>query len=165
MRSLTSLDTPELYEVTQITRTAICNIQWPDYENCVEVTFGIPLQYEEEDEEKEPRLSTKELDDMWTTYIIKDDFADRLRSFGITAYGDTDSIQNEKRHLDLYPAPHQTLPPLYSENDYKWVDDKYDDSTRVDMGGFANKSYVRDDLFDFESDEDVITPRDRYLLR
>lgn len=45
-------------------------------------------------------------------------------------YGDTDSIQNEKRHLDLYPTPHQTLPPLYSENDYKWADDKYDDSTR-----------------------------------
>ncbi|XP_022837271.1 uncharacterized protein LOC111364594 isoform X1 [Spodoptera litura] len=194
------------YEVTQITRTAICNIQWPDYENCVEVIFGVPLQYDGEDEESEPRLSTKELDDMWTTYIIKDDFADRLRSFGITeyaipddqtvlmvwlviaagviismamlafalwrfscfedytrmkVYGDTDSIQNEKRHLDLYPTPHQTLPPLYSENDYKWADDKYDDSTRVDMGGFANKSYIRDELYDFDSDEDVITPRDR----
>ncbi|XP_035454563.2 uncharacterized protein LOC118279136 isoform X1 [Spodoptera frugiperda] len=194
------------YEVTQITRAAICNIQWPDYESCVEVTFGVPLQYDDEVEGSEPRLSTKELDDMWTTYIIKDNFAERLRSFGITeyaipddqtvlmvwlviaagviismamlafalwrfscfedytrmkVYGDTDSVQNEKRHLDLYPTPHQTLPPLYSETDYKWADDKYDDSTRVDMGGFSNNSYVRDDLYEYDSDEDVITPRDR----
>ncbi|KAF9790117.1 hypothetical protein SFRURICE_005966 [Spodoptera frugiperda] len=194
------------YEVTQITRAAICNIQWPDYESCVEVTFGVPLQYDDEVEGSEARLSTKELDDMWTTYIIKDNFAERLRSFGITeyaipddqtvlmvwlviaagviismamlafalwrfscfedytrmkVYGDTDSVQNEKRHLDLYPTPHQTLPPLYSETDYKWADDKYDDSTRVDMGGFSNNSYVRDDLYEYDSDEDVITPRDR----
>ncbi|XP_047036522.1 midasin-like [Helicoverpa zea] len=193
------------YEVTQITRTGVCNIQWPEYENCVEVTFGVPLHYDEESESG-PRLNAKELDDMWTTYVIKEQFSERLRSLGITEYaipddrsvllvwlviavgvlismamlavalwrfncfedysrmkpyGDTDSIQNEKRHLDLYPTPHQTLPPLYAENDYKWADDKYDDSTRVDMGGFANKSYIRDELYDLDSDEDVITPRDR----
>uniref|UniRef100_A0A2A4JZD4 Uncharacterized protein n=1 Tax=Heliothis virescens TaxID=7102 RepID=A0A2A4JZD4_HELVI len=193
------------YEVTQITRVGVCNIQWPEYENCVEVTFGVPLHYDEE-VESGPRLNAEELDDMWTTYVIKDQFAERLRSLGITEYAipddrsvllvwlviavgvlismamlavalwrfncfedysrmkpysDTDSLQNEKRHLDLYPTPHQTLPPLYAENDYKWADDKYDDSTRVDMGGFANKSYIRDELFDLDSDEDVITSRDR----
>ncbi|XP_075986292.1 uncharacterized protein LOC142983257 isoform X2 [Anticarsia gemmatalis] len=77
------------------------------------------------------------------------------------AFNDGDSVQNEKRKLDLYPTPHQSLPPLYSDNDYKWADDKYDDSTRVDLGGFANKSYVRDDLFEFDSDEDVMPARDR----
>ena len=42
---------------------------------------------------------------------------------------DTDSV-NEKRNLDLYPTPHQTLPPLYTETDYKWADAKYDESTK-----------------------------------
>ncbi|KAJ8708507.1 hypothetical protein PYW07_010632 [Mythimna separata] len=193
------------WEVTQITRTAVCNIQWPEYENCVEVTFGVPLHYEEEPEE--PRLNAQDLNDMWTTYIVHEEFSARLRSLGITeyaipndrtvlmvwlvitagvlismamlafalwrfscfedytrmqVYGDTDSVQSEKRNLDLYPTPHQTLPPLYSENDYKWADDKYDDSTRVDMGGFANRSYIRDEIYDLDSDEDVITPRDSF---
>ncbi|KAJ8708860.1 hypothetical protein PYW08_010242 [Mythimna loreyi] len=193
------------WEVTQITRTAVCNIQWPEYENCVEVTFGVPLHYEEQPEE--PRLHAQDLNDMWTGYIVKEEFSERLRSLGITeyaipndrtvlmvwlvitagvlismamlafalwrfscfedytrmqVYGDTDSVQSEKRNLDLYPTPHQTLPPLYSENDYKWADDKYDDSTRVDMGGFSNRSYIRDELYDLDSDEDVISPRDRY---
>lgn len=85
-------------------------------------------------------------------------FADYTR---MNSFSDSDSIQNEKRNLDLYPTPHQTLPPLYTESDYKWADEKYDDSTRVDLGGYANKSYIRDDLFDLESDEDVIVPHDR----
>ncbi|XP_026735817.1 aspartic and glutamic acid-rich protein-like isoform X2 [Trichoplusia ni] len=193
-------------EVTQITRTAVCNIHWPNYETCVEVVFGVPLQYEG-DEEAEPRLTAEDLDTMWTTYIAQEKYSSRLRALGITeyaipndrtvlmvwlviasgvvlsmamlafalwrfscfedytrmrAFSDTDSLKNEKRTLDLYPTPHQTLPPLYTENDYKWADHKYDDSTRVDLGGFSNKSYVRDDLFDLDSDEDAITTRDRY---
>ncbi|CAH0598159.1 unnamed protein product [Chrysodeixis includens] len=195
-------------EVTQITKTAVCNIHWPNYESCVEVTFGVPLQYD--GEEVASRLTAEDLDTMWTTYIVQEKYSSRLRAMGVSeyaipndrtvmmvwlviaagvvlsmamlafalwrfscfedytrmrAFSDTDSIRNEKRTLDLYPTPHQTLPPLYSENDYKWADDKYDDSTRVDLGGFANKSYVRDDLFDIDSDDDAITSRDRSAVR
>ncbi|XP_073961085.1 uncharacterized protein isoform X2 [Choristoneura fumiferana] len=75
------------------------------------------------------------------------------------AFSDVDSI-NEKRGLDLYPTPHQTLPPLYSESEYKW--DQQDDSARVDMGGYANRSYTRTDIYELDSDEDIVVPRDRY---
>lgn len=76
------------------------------------------------------------------------------------AYSDTESIVTEKRNLDLYPTPHQTLPPLYAESlahEYKWPED----DTRVDMGGFPNNSYTRENMYDFDSDEDVIATRDR----
>ncbi|CAK1589432.1 unnamed protein product [Parnassius mnemosyne] len=200
-------------EVTQIVSRALCFHNWPKFENCVEVKFGVALEY---DGDQDPRLDVDDLNSMWVTYFDQDPFASRLRRLGITEYqapndkdvmmvwlviaagvvismamlafalwrfscfenytrmppfSDTDSLQ-EKRNLDLYPTPHQMLPPLYSENEYKWVDAKYDDSTRVDMGGFANKNYVRDDLYDMDSDEDVvaaresnksITPRDIYV--
>ncbi|CAG5006685.1 unnamed protein product [Parnassius apollo] len=190
-------------EVTQIVSRALCYHNWPKFENCVEVKFGVPLEY---DGDQEPRLDVDDLNSMWVKYFDQDPFASRLRRLGITEYqapndtdvlmvwlviaagvlismasmafalwrfscfenytrmpsfSDTDSLQ-EKRNLDLYPTPHQMLPPLYSENEYKWVDAKHDDSTRVDMGGFANKNYVRDDLYDFDSDEDVVAARDRY---
>ncbi|XP_072946292.1 uncharacterized protein [Epargyreus clarus] len=79
------------------------------------------------------------------------------------AFSDTESV-NEKKTLDLYPTPHQTLPPLYAEAEYKWGDAKYDEATRVDMGGFTNRSYARTEDYDFESDEEVGVPaRDRLI--
>ncbi|XP_063370700.1 uncharacterized protein LOC134659013 isoform X2 [Cydia amplana] len=68
------------------------------------------------------------------------------------AHSDTDSLY-EKRSSGLYPTPHQMLPPLYAEKDY--------DPTRVDMGGYSNRSYARTDMYDLDSDEDAM-PRDRY---
>ncbi|XP_061705037.1 uncharacterized protein LOC133516236 isoform X2 [Cydia pomonella] len=68
------------------------------------------------------------------------------------AHSDTDSLY-EKRSSGLYPTPHQMLPPLYAEKDY--------DATRVDMGGYTNRSYARTDMYDLDSDEDAM-PRDRY---
>ncbi|CAB3225691.1 unnamed protein product [Arctia plantaginis] len=187
-----------------ITRTALCNIRWPNHETCVRVRFAVPLPHTTED--TGPRLNATELDTMWRTYSVQEPFATTLSDLRITEYvvpddssiltvwlviafgvviamcllavalwrfscfvdytrmksfSDSDSIQNEKRNLDLFPTPHQTLPPLYTESDYKWADEKYEDSTRVDLGGYANKSYIRDDLFDLDSDEDVIVPHDR----
>ncbi|KAM3957227.1 uncharacterized protein ACR2FA_008786 isoform 2-T2 [Aphomia sociella] len=187
--------------VTQITRTYVCNINWPGFENCVEVKFSIPLVY---DDDKDHRLNENDLNAMWYTYVTRDPFATRLRTLGISefstpndgtilmlwlilvagvfifmimlaftlwkyscfenytrmqSYSDTDSIHNEKRHLDMYPTPHQTLPPLFTESNYKWHDSNFEDTTRVDMGGFANRSYVRDEPSD-ESDEDVHVTRD-----
>ncbi|XP_049880975.1 otolith matrix protein OMM-64-like isoform X2 [Pectinophora gossypiella] len=191
-------------EVAQITSIRHCNINWVNFEGCVDVTFGIPLVYEDQESS---RLNEEDLAAMWETYVDQDPFAQRLSSLGISvfpvpndgqvlmawmvlgvgviisaamlafalwryscfdsytrmkSFSDTDSIRDEKRDLDLYPTPHQTLPPLYADNDYKWADAKYEDSTRVDMGGFTNTSYVRDELFDIDSDEDVVTPRDGY---
>ncbi|KAJ0171652.1 hypothetical protein K1T71_012415 [Dendrolimus kikuchii] len=191
-------------EVTKIVKTAVCNIRWPNYEHCVEVTFSIPLRYE--NETAELRLNSTELQDMWQRFSHTKPFAMKLFDLGIIeftvpdsrsamtawtviafgvlisvamlaialwrfscfedytrmrAFNDTDSLKNEKRNLDLYPTPHQTLPPLYAESEYKWHDDKYDGSTRVDLGGYANRSYVRDEMYGFDSDEDVIPTRER----
>lgn len=44
-------------------------------------------------------------------------------------HSDRDSVYS-KQGLDLYPTPHQTLPPLFAENEYKWDDAKFEDSTR-----------------------------------
>ncbi|XP_068624036.1 interaptin-like [Battus philenor] len=200
-------------EVAQIVSTALCFHNWPKFESCVEIKFGIPLEYEGD---HEPRLNAEDLSAMWDQYFGLDPFAARLRRLGITEYqvpndngvltvwlviaagviisvamlafalwrfscfedysrmppyGDTDSIP-EKRNFDLYPTPHQTLPPLYAEHEYKWSDGKYEDSTRVDIGGYANKNYLRDDLYDLDSDDDIaaaresnkrITPSDIYV--
>ncbi|XP_037967043.2 probable serine/threonine-protein kinase kinX [Plutella xylostella] len=72
------------------------------------------------------------------------------------AYSDTDSVFSEKRALDLYPTPHQAIPPLY-DPDYPT---KQSDTTRVDLGGLANKSYTRD-MFELDSDEEMTGPEDR----
>ncbi|XP_063834086.1 protein PFC0760c-like isoform X1 [Ostrinia nubilalis] len=187
-------------DVTQITNIGVCNLNWPNAARCSEVTFGVPLVYEDD---RESRLTQAELRAMWYLYSTQDPFALRLSAMGmeeflppndsgvLTAwlvagfgllvcvvvlalalwryscfenydrmptYSDRDSVYSEKQGLDLYPTPHQTLPPLFAENEYKWDDGKFEDSTRVDMGGFTNKSYNRDELFDIESDEDVIAP-------
>ncbi|XP_013194779.1 probable serine/threonine-protein kinase kinX isoform X2 [Amyelois transitella] len=187
--------------VTQITRTYVCNVNWPEFDSCVQVTFGIPLIYPDD----ESKLTESELIDMWTTYFIRDPFAGRLARMGISVYwppkesyiltiwvvvgvgvlvaaamlsfalwryscvdnytrmdelGDTDSIHDKKRGLDMYPTPHQTLPPLFTENDYKWADRTFDDDTRVDMGGFTNNTFKRDEMSS-ESEDDA-PPRDRY---
>ncbi|XP_050356476.1 uncharacterized protein LOC126777504 isoform X2 [Nymphalis io] len=196
-------------ETTQITSKALCFHNWPKFELCTEVRFGVPIVYdvndvEDEDEEREPRLNEEDLRSMWETYSQRDPFAVRLRVLGITEYqvpndrgtlivwlviaggvvismamlafalwrfscfadytrmpsfSDTDSVK-EKRNLDLYPTPHQTLPPLYSETDYKWADAKYDDSTK-DVGGYSNGSYMHNDIYDIDSDEDAMKPSDR----
>ncbi|KAG6451719.1 hypothetical protein O3G_MSEX007322 [Manduca sexta] len=184
-------------EITQITNHGLCNIHWPGHEQCVTVTFGVPLTYEEG---MNYRLNETDLQKMWK-YIEKEDFSKRMELLGIEefivpddqsvlmmwlligagvvvsmamlafalwrfscfddytrmqAFSDTDSIKAQKRDLDLYPTPHQTLPPLYSENDYKWPDlNKFDDDARVDIGGFANRSYIRDDLYDLDYEEEV----------
>nr|XP_026498116.1 uncharacterized protein LOC113402158 isoform X1 [Vanessa tameamea] len=195
-------------ETTQITSKALCFHNWPKFELCTEVSFGVPIVYDDvddEDEEIEARLNEEDLRSMWETYSQRDPFAVRLRVLGITEYqvpndrdtlivwlviaggvvismamlafalwryscfaqytrmpsfSDTDSVK-EKRNLDLYPTPHQTLPPLYSETDYKWADAKYDDTTKVDVGGYSNRSYTHNDIYDIDSDEDAMTPRDR----
>ncbi|CAH0715146.1 unnamed protein product, partial [Brenthis ino] len=189
-------------EMTQITSKALCYHNWPKFERCAEVRFGIPLVYENVTEEEEARLNENDLREMWDFYSKRDPFVVRLRMLGITEYqvpnergvltvwlviaggvvismsmlafalwrfscfatytrmpsfNDTDSL-HEKRKLDLYPTPHQTLPPLYSETDYKWADSKYDDSTK---GGYSNKSYMHNDLFNIDSDEEVLPARDR----
>ncbi|XP_059056070.1 putative uncharacterized protein DDB_G0287457 [Achroia grisella] len=186
--------------VTQITHSYICNIQWPGYENCVQVEYAVPLVYEDE---REHRLNATDLSDMWLTYSTKDPFHTRLQSLGLSefttpndgtvllmwlvfsgtilitvmmlafalwkfscfdsytrmqTFSDTDSLHNEKRNLDMYPTPHQTLPPLFSESNYKWHDNNYEDTARVDMGGFTNANYVRDDLS--ESDEEIVVSRE-----
>ncbi|KAJ2944897.1 hypothetical protein O0L34_g1789 [Tuta absoluta] len=194
-------------ETAQITSVSSCKASWPNFENCVAVTFGVPLVYEEEDDERtSSRLNETDLSDMWKTSVDRDPFAARLRAIGISEFGapddnhvmliwmvlavgivisatlvaftlwryscfedytrmksysDTDSVFDQKRGLDLYPTPHQTLPPLYAEQDYKWADAS-EDSTRVDMGGFANRSFTRDELVDIYSDEDAAVKRDRF---
>ncbi|XP_052742620.1 uncharacterized protein LOC112054780 isoform X2 [Bicyclus anynana] len=197
-------------ETTQITSRALCFHNWPKFEQCAEVRFGVALVYEDnqdsESEEREPRLNAADLTNMWEMYSQRNPYAEILRSLGITeyqvpndrgiltvwlviaggvvismamlafalwrfncfdnytrmpAFSDTDSVK-EKRNLDLYPTPHQTLPPLYSETDYKWADAKYDDSTKVDVGGYTNKSYMREDPYDLDSDEDIVPVSARY---
>ncbi|XP_032522005.2 uncharacterized protein LOC116773627 isoform X2 [Danaus plexippus] len=180
-------------EITQITRKAFCYHKWPKFELCTEVSFGVPLVYDEArrenmTEEERNRFSEHDLTDMWTSYSQRDPFAARLRNLGIAeyqipddkgvlalwlvvaagvvisaallalalwrfscfedytrmpVYGDTDSL-NEKRTLDLYPTPHQTLPPLF-ETDYKWSEDFH--GNKVDAG-FANSSFLSDGVFD-----------------
>ncbi|XP_053620482.1 protein PFC0760c-like isoform X2 [Plodia interpunctella] len=184
----------ETVVVAQITRTYVCNINWPDFDSCVSVTFGIPLVYEEDTN----RLTERELIEMWENFSGRDPFAARLTSMGISDYtpprdsyiltlwvvigtavfiaaavlsfvlwryscvenytrmvdyNDTDSFQEKKRALDMYPTPHQTLPPLYSESDYKWADRTFDDDTKVDMGGFTNNTFTRDEMSDESEDE------------
>ncbi|CAG4972367.1 unnamed protein product [Colias eurytheme] len=184
-------------EITQIKKTGICYQNWPGSEQCVEVTFAVPLQYVADDEEDlETRLTEQDLQDMWEMYSRIDPFAVRLEQLGVVeftypnersvvtvwlvlaagvvismamlafalwrfscfeeytkmpSYSDTDSL-NDKRVLDLYPTPHQTLPPLYTE-DFNWADDKYDITKDH---GYSNNSYLRDDMFDIDSDEDTL---------
>ncbi|KAL0810685.1 hypothetical protein ABMA28_010014 [Loxostege sticticalis] len=193
-------------QVTQITNVAVCNLNWPNSDMCSEVSFGVPLVYDDDDDEnRKPRLNEGELRAMWYLWSAQDPFASRLRELGMEEFNspndsgvltvwlvigfgllismamlafalwrfscfenyarmpthsDRDSVYS-KQGLDLYPTPHQTLPPLFAENEYKWDDAKFEDSTRVDLGGFTNKSYARDELFDIDSDEDVITPNKR----
>ncbi|CAG9792292.1 unnamed protein product [Diatraea saccharalis] len=192
--------------VTQITNVGICNINWPNFENCTQVTFAVPLVYEDQDDDDDHRLNTEDLSSMWFGYYSRDPFAARLRRLGITEFvrpndksvlatwlvislgilaitvimgialwrysclgsytrmpepSFRDSIYNEKQGLDLYPTPHQTLPPLY-DSDYKWSDGKYDHSTRVTMDGYSNRNFTRDELSDIETDEEVISTRGRY---
>ncbi|XP_045507213.1 uncharacterized protein LOC123703304 isoform X2 [Colias croceus] len=191
-------------EITQIKKTGICYQNWPGSEQCVEVTFAVPLQYVADDEEDlETRLTEQDLQDMWEMYSRVDPFAVRLEQLGVVeftypnersvvtvwlvlaagvvismamlafalwryscfeeytkmpSYSDTDSL-NDKRVLDLYPTPHQTLPPLYTE-DFNWADDKYDITKDH---GYSNNSYLRDDMFDIDSDEDTLrTQNGRY---
>ncbi|RVE40350.1 hypothetical protein evm_015000, partial [Chilo suppressalis] len=162
-------------EVTQITGVAVCNINWPNFMNCSQVTFAVPLVYEDQADDDDPRLSVAELRTMWDMYYNIDPFAARLRRMGVTEFASPDdsSVQavwmvisvgvvlltailgivlwryscvdtytrmpepsfrdsgyDEKRGLDLYPTPHQTLPPLY-ESDYKWSDGQYDNTARA----------------------------------
>lgn len=194
------------FETTQLTGQSVCNIHWPGFDSCVEVTFGVPLQYKDSEEY---RLNAEDLIAMWSEYTLKEPYASRLKEMGITefsipdddsilmlwlviaagvviavallafvlwrfscfedytrmkTYSDTDSLKSGKRDLDLYPTPHQTLPPLYTENDYKWPDVKYDNTATVNMGGFANRNYLQDDIYDFDSDEEVTNKRDRYCV-
>ncbi|XP_022126954.2 uncharacterized protein LOC111001376 isoform X2 [Pieris rapae] len=72
------------------------------------------------------------------------------------AFSDTDSLRDEKRVLDLYPTPHQTLPPLYSDDNIKWADDVY---SNKDVG-FSNKSYMQD-IYDMDSDDEAFRAPDR----
>ncbi|XP_045518732.1 uncharacterized protein LOC123710692 isoform X2 [Pieris brassicae] len=72
------------------------------------------------------------------------------------AFSDTDSLRDEKRVLDLYPTPHQTLPPLYSDDNIKWADDVY---SNKDVG-FSNKSYMQD-IYDMDSDDEALRAPDR----
>ncbi|XP_045762860.1 uncharacterized protein LOC123865696 isoform X2 [Maniola jurtina] len=193
-------------ELTQIRSRALCFHNWPKFEQCVEVSFGVPLVYEDDDDGREPRLNAADLTSMWETYSQLEPYAERLRSLGITeyqvpndrgiltvwlviaggvvismtmlafalwrfscfedytrmpAFSDTDSIK-EKCNLDLYPTPHQTLPPLYSDTDYKWADQKYDNSTKVDVRGYSNKSYMREGPYDLDSDDDIVPVSARY---
>ncbi|OWR47574.1 hypothetical protein KGM_209318 [Danaus plexippus plexippus] len=201
-------------EITQITRKAFCYHKWPKFELCTEVSFGVPLVYDEArrenmTEEERNRFSEHDLTDMWTSYSQRDPFAARLRNLGIAeyqipddkgvlalwlvvaagvvisaallalalwrfscfedytrmpVYGDTDSL-NEKRTLDLYPTPHQTLPPLF-ETDYKWSEDFH--GNKVDAG-FANSSFLSDGVFDPRAERPAardrnysFSPRDVY---
>lgn len=195
-------------ETTQILSRALCFHNWPKFELCTEVKFGVPIVYEEDEdvvETRPARLNETDLMDMWETMSQRDPFAVRLRMLGITEYqvpndhgvltiwfviaggvvismamlafalwrfscfagyarmpsfSDTDSIK-EKQNLDLYPTPHQTLPPLYSEYDYKWADAPFDSSAKADMGGYSNRSYMHNDFFEIESEEEVMPTRDR----
>ncbi|CAF4956601.1 unnamed protein product [Pieris macdunnoughi] len=72
------------------------------------------------------------------------------------SFSDTDSLRDEKRVLDLYPTPHQTLPPLYSDDNIKWADDVY---SNKDVG-FSNKSYMQD-IYDMDSDDEALRAPDR----
>ncbi|CAG9568454.1 unnamed protein product [Danaus chrysippus] len=180
-------------EITQITRKTFCYHKWPRFELCTEVSFGVPLVYDEVrrenmTEEERNRFSEEDLTDMWSLYSERDPFAARLRRLGIEeyqipddqgvlslwlvvsagvvisaallalglwrfscfedytrmpVYGDTDSL-TEKRTLDLYPTPHQTLPPLF-ETDYKWSEDFT--GHKADLG-FTNHSFLSEGMFD-----------------
>ncbi|CAK1547575.1 unnamed protein product [Leptosia nina] len=187
-------------QVTQILSRALCFHNWPGSDQCTEITFSVPLVYDNED--LETRFTREDLRDMWNSYSGIDPFAVRLERLGIQefnypddestltvwlviaagviismamlafalwrfscfeeytkmpAYSDTDSL-NEKRVLELYPTPHQTLPPLYTEDNVKWADDVYSPKDT----GFANKSYMRD-MYDMDSDDEALpTPNRRY---
>ncbi|XP_038218181.1 uncharacterized protein LOC119836784 isoform X2 [Zerene cesonia] len=191
-------------EITEIRKKGICFHNWPGSEQCAEITFAVPLQYvDDDDDEMETRLTEEDLRDMWEMYSRQDPFAVRLELLGVVeftypndrsvltvwlviaagvvismamlafalwryscfeeytkmpSYSDTDSL-NDKKVLDLYPTPHQTLPPLYTE-DFNWADDKYDITKDH---GYSNSSYLRDDMFDIDSDEDTLrTQNGRY---
>ncbi|XP_026331220.1 uncharacterized protein LOC113238606 isoform X2 [Hyposmocoma kahamanoa] len=73
----------------------------------------------------------------------------------MSPYSDTTSVCNEKQFDDLFPTPHQTLPPLFSDEKYDNFEDKFDDSTRMDMGGFTNRGYMRDNPFDSDDEMDT----------
>lgn len=64
----------------------MCFHNWPKFEKCVEVSFGVPLVYEDDDEKREPRLNAEDLSIMWETYSQNDPYAERLRSLGITVW-------------------------------------------------------------------------------
>ncbi|KAL4709658.1 hypothetical protein ACJJTC_007389 [Scirpophaga incertulas] len=188
------------YEATQITSIGVCNINWPGVHRCAELTFAVPLLYEDTEEEDGNRLSVKELTDMWNTYSVMDPFASRLRLLQVTEFmaprddsvlmvwvlislgvifstvvlaamlwryscfenytrlvsaSETGSEYSRKSAPALYPTPHQALPPLPLHG-Y----DSYDAYDAADyMGGFTNKSFRRDELFDIESDEETIPTR------
>ncbi|XP_050676007.1 uncharacterized protein LOC126972953 isoform X2 [Leptidea sinapis] len=191
----------DTHNVTELRGEALCFHNWPGSENCVEVTFWIPLVYDEEVEE--PRLHSDDLKEMWNTYASQDPFAARLAALGVEeftfpdermvmtawmaiaagvlifmallalalwrfscfqeytmmpSFSDTDSL-NEKRNLDLYPTPHQTLPSLYSEPEVKWPDSKFDAQDGV---GFSNKSYKHDHAYDVDSEDEFRTIDRRY---
>ncbi|CAK1547574.1 unnamed protein product [Leptosia nina] len=186
-------------QVTQILSRALCFHNWPGSDQCTEITFSVPLVYDNED--LETRFTREDLRDMWNSYSGIDPFAVRLERLGIQefnypddestltvwlviaagviismamlafalwrfscfeeytkmpAYSDTDSL-NEKRVLELYPTPHQTLPPLYTEDNVKWADDVYSPKDT----GFANKSYMRD-MYDMDSDDEALPTPNRY---
>ncbi|GBP03568.1 hypothetical protein EVAR_101881_1 [Eumeta japonica] len=188
--------------VTQITRIVECNINWPGHEPCAAVSFGVPLNYAED---QDYRLTTDELEYMWLSYSSIDPYAARLRRMGISEfaipnegtvimawlviflgvfisalmlgfaiwrwncfegysrmplYNDTDSIISDKRKDDLYPTPHQNLPPLYSEGHYedRWTNNAdYKSTSKVDLSGYSNKNFMGDnELVYMDSDDDVI---------
>ncbi|XP_041972379.1 uncharacterized protein LOC121728295 isoform X2 [Aricia agestis] len=186
-------------DATQITSRGLCFHNWPKYEMCAEVQFGVPLIMEEGER---PRLDEEDLHTMWLQYSTMDPFATRLRMLGITEfqvpndhgvllvwlviaggvvismvmlafalwrfscfedysrmppYSDTDSVC-EKRKLDMFPTPHQALPPLFSDDDYKWADSE-DHKVNV---GYSNRNFLQDDMFDIDSDDDVLPERNRY---
>ncbi|KPJ18007.1 hypothetical protein RR48_02778 [Papilio machaon] len=82
-------------EATQIVSRAQCFHNWPKFEQCVEIKFGVSLEY---DDDQEPRLNEEDLTNMWQTYFDQDPFASRLRRMGITEY----QVPNDKGVLVVW---------------------------------------------------------------
>lgn len=73
--------------MTSVNRVTICNVNWPHHNQCLAVSFGVPLKYDDDDDDEgddeEDRLNSKELRYMWETYSKIDPFLSRLSRLGI----------------------------------------------------------------------------------
>lgn len=63
-----------------MTQVSTCNVNWPGFERCVGITFGVPLPA---DAEQDPGLTAEQLRDMWAGSVDVDPFAARLRRLGV----------------------------------------------------------------------------------